>query len=500
MTQNRWAVICPERKAPGVWGTWLHEHCVAVGWPPSRYHMEGHTDHEGWDIARNRLPMVAAGDIVIPYLMHNRFGVPGKVTSVAVSDADWKPTVEKGRYRGNLREAELGRRIYVEWMSNGTLPSDKIAIVPRKMRHANGEVHQSIEPLNPQRFGRFMDILKDRKNWRDYQGDTERSTKRTDNTPTPDKIHLKQGKTREPATAASLLTGNRLYLERARDAFPMLVRQAVANETIYYSDLADELKMANPRNLNYVLGAIGKSIKELATEWKEEIPPLQCLVVNKNTGLPGEGVEWFISDLKDFKNRTPEERRQILDIELVKVFNYVKWREVLAAFNLKPLMNDPTVAALVAKAGQGGGVGECEDHRALKNFVANNPNVIGLSGFSEGTTEYCFPSADRIDVAFQDGERWVGVEVKGPSSPDADIVRGLFQTVKYIALREAELKSGFRKGQTEVILVLSRRLPAHLKQLKNLLGVNVVDGVAVPVKDESNDLDGAARLHKAPQQ
>jgi hypothetical protein len=162
-------------------------------WPPSRYHMDGHTDHEGWDIARKRLPMVAAGDIVIPYLMHHRFGLPGKVTSVAVSDADWKPTVEKGRYQGNRREAELGRRIYVEWMSNGTPPPDKIAIVPRKMRHANGEVHQSIEPLNPERFGRFMDILKDRKNWRDYEGNRERSTKRTDNTPTADKIHLRQG-------------------------------------------------------------------------------------------------------------------------------------------------------------------------------------------------------------------------------------------------------------------------------------------------------------------
>src|SRR5438046_1661405 len=81
----------------------------------------------------------------------------------------------------------------------------------------------------------------------------------------------------------SVLSGNSLYVKRAREAFPILVRQAWAGERIAYSDLADEMGMANPRNLNYVLGAIGKAIKELSGEWGQEIPPLQCLVVNKHT-------------------------------------------------------------------------------------------------------------------------------------------------------------------------------------------------------------------------
>lgn len=48
--------------------------------------------------------------------------------------------------------------------------------------------------------------------------------------------------------------------------------------------------MAFPLNLNRVLGYIGEASKSLSDEWGEEIPPIQCMVVSKQTGLPGEGV------------------------------------------------------------------------------------------------------------------------------------------------------------------------------------------------------------------
>jgi hypothetical protein len=173
------------------------------------------------------------------------------------------------------------------------------------------------------------------------------------------------------------------------------------------------------------------------------------------------------------------ERQQIVEIELVKVFNYAKWDAVLSALNLAPLSDDGALESLKAQARQRGGVGECEGHRELKHFVATHPELLGIDGFGDGITEYVFPSADRIDVVFRDSKkgRWVGVEVKGPSSDDADILRGLFQCVKYSALREAELRSDSRNEDTRVILVLSNRLPHRLKQIKNLLGVEVIEGV-----------------------
>jgi hypothetical protein len=485
MKPKCWAVICPEPEEPGLWKTWMNARCVAIGWAPPSNRMDGQTDDDGWATARKRLRKVAPRDIVIPYLQRNRFGTPGKVVRVAVSDSDWQPTVEKRHYRGSPGEPGLGRRIYVEWLTSGTPPSGKVAQVPRGMRHPNGEVHQTIEPLSNERYARFIQIIKDQRNWKTYKSYTRQGATQTPSKSTPEKIRAGKRKNKQAPDAASLLTGNSLYIKRAREAFPILVRQALAREKIAYSDLADEMSMPNPRNLNYVLGAIGKAIQELSAEWGQKIPPLQCVVVNKNTGVPGEGIGWFISDLKDFKKRTPEEKEQIVRIELVKVFNYGKWPKVLGVFGLKPLANDPVLATLKAKARQGGGVGECEDHRRLKNYVANNPNVVGLSGFGKGDIEYAFPSADRIDVVFRNGDRWVGVEVKGPSSDDVDLVRGIFQTVKYVALREAELKSDYKKGSTEVILVVSRRLPAHLKELKNILGVNIIDGIVVPTQWDS---------------
>jgi hypothetical protein len=480
MATNYWAVICPEPRAPGLWGTWLKEQCVAIGWPPDKYHLDGPARTESWEKARTRVQQIKPGDIVIPYLEHYQFGIPGKVVEVAIRDTEWNPTVPKGKYSKNPEEPSLGRRIRVEWMRDNVPPVDKIAEVPQSMRKATGKVRQTVEHVRPKRVAHFMQIIKDGKNWKTYKGYSRQSTIQAPSKSTPEKIRAGVSKNKEAPNAASVLSGNSLYVQRAREVFPILVRQALAGERIAYSDLADEMSMANPRNLNYVLGAVGKAIKELSAEWGQEIPPLQCLVVNKHTGLPGEGVAWFISDLKDFKNRTPKERQQILGIELIKVFNYQKWEKVLAAFGLKPITRNPAVETLMAKARAGGGVGEGEDHRKLKQYIADNPMVIGLSGFGKGDTEYCFPSADRIDVVFRKDERWVGVEVKGPSSPDEDLVRGLFQTVKYMALREAELKAKSQQGKCEVILVLSRKLPAHLKEVKNLLGVTVVDGIVVP--------------------
>ena len=65
----------------------------------------------------------------------------------------------------------------------------------------------------------------------------------------------------ETAKTAQPISGDKLYQERARRALPLLVRQAQAHAKIYYLDLALELGMPNPRNLNYVLGSIGQALQ-----------------------------------------------------------------------------------------------------------------------------------------------------------------------------------------------------------------------------------------------
>ncbi len=98
----------------------------------------------------------------------------------------------------------------------------------------------------------------------------------------------------ETARIAKGIFGDKLYQLRARVALPILVRQATAQQKITYGDLAEEIGIPNARNLNYVLGSVGTALLELGRKWDEEVPAIQCLVVNGATGLPGKGVDDFL--------------------------------------------------------------------------------------------------------------------------------------------------------------------------------------------------------------
>ena len=51
--------------------------------------------------------------------------------------------------------------------------------------------------------------------------------------------------------ATEFARGAKTYQQRARSALPILVRQAKAHQTMFYSELALEMGISNPRTLNY---------------------------------------------------------------------------------------------------------------------------------------------------------------------------------------------------------------------------------------------------------
>jgi hypothetical protein len=279
----------------------------------------------------------------------------------------------------------------------------------------------------------------------------------------------------DTARIAKPISGNELYQQRARAALPVLVRQARAAAPIYYSDLATELGMPNARNLNYVLGSIGQALKRLSKQWSERIPPIQCIVVNKHTGLPGEGISWFISDKEDFRKLPRWRQRRIVKAELERVFAFTRWPEVLTALGLKALKKD--YRSLLRDASNLLPGGESEHHLRLKAFVAANPGLFGLPKGLSGTKEHRLPSGDCVDVFFEHGDQWVAIEVKSRLSPEPDIMRGIFQCVKYRAVIEAQQASLEIPQDTKAVLVLEDRLPDYLVPLKNILNVQVIDRV-----------------------
>lgn len=280
----------------------------------------------------------------------------------------------------------------------------------------------------------------------------------------------------DTAEIAEPLSGDKLYQQRARKALPLLVRQAIASTPIVYEDLAHELNMPNPRNLNYVLGSIGQTLLNLSEHWGIEVPPIQCLVVNKNTRLPGEGIGWFITDLSHYKKLSNKQRRQVVDAELQKIYAFDKWQKVLSTLNLKPTQSD--FKKLNKKASQLNGGGEGAEHKKLKELVANNPSLVGLpSSIAPGENEHSLPSGDSLDVFFMHRKEQIGIEVKSHISDSADIARGLYQCVKYQAVLEARQAANGEPQNVRTILVLGGELPIELLPLKNVLGVEVVEKV-----------------------
>jgi hypothetical protein len=168
MPQNRWIVICPELKAPGLWSNWLREKCVAIGWGPPHFPLRGPTESPGWDIARTRASEVREGDIVIPYLLRFRLGTPGQVTNVAIEDSNWRPTAPDGFLGDPDPKPGLGRRIEVGWCGQDVPPLGKIALVPTQLR--KGPVaRQTIERLSDERYERLTAIISNPANWIDYE-------------------------------------------------------------------------------------------------------------------------------------------------------------------------------------------------------------------------------------------------------------------------------------------------------------------------------------------
>jgi HNH endonuclease len=130
------------------------------------------------------------------------------------------------------------------------------------------------------------------------------------------------------ALRARNILGDKPYQRRARAALPILISSAAAWETLTYQDLARRLNMANPRNLDYVLGCIGREIETLANLWKVEIPPIEIIVINKSEGLPGRGADPF---LKRIKARVGfMDRHGLVSIARDQVFQYSQWPAVQA--------------------------------------------------------------------------------------------------------------------------------------------------------------------------
>ena len=80
-----------------------------------------------------------------------------------------------------------------------------------------------------------------------------------------------------------------------------------------------------------------------------------------------------------------------------------------------------------------------------------------------------------MDVYFEtQKEKW-GIEVKSHISTTEDIIRGMFQAIKYRSVMEAEESLEPNPKSIEVVLVIEGTLSPAMISLSNRLGVTVID-------------------------
>lgn len=257
-----------------------------------------------------------------------------------------------------------------------------------------------------------------------------------------------------------------------RQIIPILVEWAKKGETYHtYGDLNKRLGRRDGRcsSIGYPLGCIKHVFQRLKDEaGLENIPTLNALVSNAKTKLPSEGFSYIHPD---YEKQNAVTKRIIVENANNDALNFDKWDHILALLGLKPSLCTEDENKI--RSGIFGVGGEGKEHQRIKKFIATHPKSIGRKNIGNGICEHILLSGDKLDVFFPKTN--IAVEVKPKSAPDSDVLRGLFQCIKYKAIldAEAEVKGTIPNGK--VVLVLGGALSPSNRNVQKCLGVDVIE-------------------------
>ena len=264
--------------------------------------------------------------------------------------------------------------------------------------------------------------------------------------------------------------------EWVRSIIPVLVRwakQGLTERT--YSDLLKELGKGKVFTaIGKTLGYVDDVLKKLGETIHEEIPTLNALVKSQSTNLPSHGFSYIYSS---YDHMSDNEKRIFIRGLNQEATDYDSWDWILSLLGLAPSVIDTEDIEESIRSGkkceQGG---EGLNHKRLKEYIYNHPELLGFKTIKEKMMEYILLSGDRLDVFIRTiDDTGVAVEVKSLSSSDADIMRGLYQCVKYKSIMDAENKVHGIKADCKAILVIEGSLSWENQLVRETLGVTVVE-------------------------
>jgi hypothetical protein len=275
---------------------------------------------------------------------------------------------------------------------------------------------------------------------------------------------------------------------------PILIKMARRGENLTYTDLAAALHKhygltpkARKTLYGHPVGVVGFALQDLGRKWRERIPPINVLVVTKSTGLPGIGADEIVryffrgKSRRDFSSR---DRKAMMEEATQAVWNYGnRWVAVAEALCVDLLKvrggrRDEEESLDLPPTPNAYGP-ESKEHKALKQWVSLHPEIFrDIGRFGNGENEYLLRSGDRPDVHFDNGSQRLAVEVKTGFAPYEELVRGVFQVIKYRSVLRAEQRALGLVPNGVAVLVSTKRPDVRLVRLMKRLQVVHVNAPA----------------------
>lgn len=272
-----------------------------------------------------------------------------------------------------------------------------------------------------------------------------------------------------------------------------LIAVALDGSTMTYGELARKLeneagfsKIFTPR-----IGGVAGWLMGEILKADPEAPLINVLVVNQEDRQPSKGAGSFMAKRfdeqrlarDDAKTRYPNLWRQSFERAAGQVYQYSakEWADLYQRTFGKPLRQksiederddrkEGTEKDGIPTGRNYGPGGEGAHHKALRLWIRDNPGEVD-SAFADATTdtEVDLDSGDRIDVVYKLIDRTIVVEVKSRISNEVDLRRGVYQCVKYRAVRQAmDVRVD---TPVEAVLVTENELPGEIAALLKLHGI-----------------------------
>jgi len=253
---------------------------------------------------------------------------------------------------------------------------------------------------------------------------------------------------------------------------------------ITYGDLAKKIKYPKPHSGHGFSTNIGNTLRDVGYLLEnnlvdgEEIPLIQAAVVSQAEKVPGVGFKTFSPNY----DKLPKSKKEtLLFLEYVRIEQFgLRWYSVLEVLKLdlnkrEKTQRDKRYGRSNIWGSEGG-----PEHRALRDYVAMNPSVIGIHGTIKAHLEYPLESNDRVDVVLESSNYLYAIEVKAQAADDRELSRGLFQTIKYKALLKAEQLLAEEPKRVRSFLVIGGTLSQALRRKQHTLGIKAIEGIIPP--------------------